>query len=559
MRRTQQGWAVAIAAAVIIGFGTSPAWAGESVQPLGDPPATTDPLPSSEAPRPEEPDQETPAPDEPSPGDVTPGTPTPVTPTPLDPPPPPTDELESSRPAPAAPDDAPRALSPFALTSVTPFGPGVHRLAGVDRFTTSVAISQRFAPNVPVVYVATGADFPDALSAAAPAAQLGGPLLLVQSYGIPAEVRNEIIRLAPDRIVVVGGEAVIGAGVYDELAMLAPTIIRLGGADRYESGELLIADAFTAAAEAFIATGNNFPDALAASAAAGSLGAPVFLVEGQAVRPSTIAALHELGVRTVRIAGGTSAVSVEIAQQLTDAGFTVLRHEGADRYLTAVAINAAVFGASAPVSAAFIANGDGFADALAGAALAGVVGGPLYVAQKWCVPQSVSTAIGALAPTARVLLGGPVVLSESVARDAVCAAWMKPASGRITDVFGPRAPICTPGGCTQSFHRGVDLGTGCYAPIYAAAAGRVVNAGWLGTYGNWVKIDHGASTHTGYAHIANGGMLVSVGQSVLAGQQIAWSGATGAATGCHLHFEVYENGTQVDPVPFMLDRGIRFG
>ncbi|RXZ46698.1 hypothetical protein ESP57_17675 [Agromyces fucosus] len=551
MRRTQRRWAVAIAAAVIIGFGSSPAWAGEVVGPQGDPPATTEPLPTSGAPSPEEPDEETPAPEEPSPGDASPA---PVAPTPT-----PTDEPESSTPAPAAPDDAPQALSPFALTSVTPFGPGVHRLAGADRFSTSVAISQRFASNVPVVYVATGADFPDALSAAAPAAHLGGPLLLTHSDSLPAVVRDEVVRLAPDRIVVVGGEAVIGAGVYDELAMLAPTIIRLGGADRYESGELLIADSFTAAAEAFIATGNNFPDALAASAAAGSLGAPVFLVDGESVRPSTIAALYELGVRTIRIAGGSSAVSVEIAQQLTGGGFTVLRHEGADRYLTAVAINAAVFGASAPVSAAFIANGDGFADALAGAALAGAVGGPLYVAQKWCVPQSVSTAIGALAPTARVLLGGPAALSDSVARDAVCAAWMKPASGRITDVFGPREPICTAGGCTQSFHRGVDLGTGCNAPIYAAAGGRVVSAGWLGTYGNWVKIDHGAYTHTGYAHIANGGILVSVGEWVLPGQQIAWSGATGAATGCHLHFEVYENGTQVDPVPFMLDRGIRLG
>ncbi|WP_281167459.1 cell wall-binding repeat-containing protein [Agromyces subbeticus] len=435
----------------------------------------------------------------------------------------------------------------------------MHRLAGVDRFATSVAISQRFAPNVPVVYVATGADFPDALSAAAPAAHLGGPLLLTHGGGLPTAVRNEVVRLAPGRIVVVGGEAVIGAGVYEELAMLAPAISRVGGADRYESGELLIADSFTTAAEAFVATGSNFPDALAASAAAGSLGAPVFLVDGESVRPSTITALSELGVRTVRIAGGSGAVSAQIAQQLTWAGFTVLRHEGADRYLTAAAINAAVFGASAPVKAAFIANGDGFADALAGAALAGVVGGPLYVARNWCVPQPVSTAIGALAPTARVLLGGPAVLSDSVGRDAVCAAWMKPAMGRITDVFGPRAPICTPGGCTQSFHRGLDLGTGCNAPIYAAAAGRVVNAGWLGTYGNWVRIDHGTSTHTGYAHIVNGGILVSVGQSVLAGQQIAWSGATGAATGCHLHFEVYENGTQVDPVPFMLDRGIRFG
>ena len=132
-------------------------------------------------------------------------------------------------------------------------------------------------------------------------------------------------------------------------------------------------------------------------------------------------------------------------------------------------------------------------------------------------------------------------------------------SGRITDGYGPRAPICTPSGCTQSFHRGVDLATGCSAPISAATAGRISTAGWVGTFGNFIRIAHGSGIDTGYAHLANGGILVGIGQSVRAGQQIGLSGATGAATGCHLHFEVYVNGTQVDPVPFMSARGVTFG
>jgi murein DD-endopeptidase MepM/ murein hydrolase activator NlpD len=172
----------------------------------------------------------------------------------------------------------------------------------------------------------------------------------------------------------------------------------------------------------------------------------------------------------------------------------------------------------------------------------------------------VSAAIDDLAPTSRVLLGGPSVVGDAVAAGTACAAeWTKPATGRITDGFGPREPICTSGGCTSSFHRGVDLATGCRAPIYAAAAGRVVTAAWVGTYGNFVKIAHAPGIDTAYAHLADGGILRSVGTSVRAGEQIGWSGATGAATACHLHFETYVDGTQVDPVPFMSARGVTFG
>ncbi|WP_234407301.1 M23 family metallopeptidase [Microterricola viridarii] len=137
--------------------------------------------------------------------------------------------------------------------------------------------------------------------------------------------------------------------------------------------------------------------------------------------------------------------------------------------------------------------------------------------------------------------------------------WAVPASGRITDNYGPRAVICGSGGCSSNFHRGTDIGTGCYSPIYAASAGTVVYSGWNGTYGNWIKIDHGNGVSTGYAHIRDGGRFVGVGEWVEAGQNIASSGTTGASDGCHLHFEAYVNGNRTDAVPFMADRGVPLG
>lgn len=137
--------------------------------------------------------------------------------------------------------------------------------------------------------------------------------------------------------------------------------------------------------------------------------------------------------------------------------------------------------------------------------------------------------------------------------------WAVPASGRITDGFGPRPVVCGGGSCSKGFHSGTDIGAGCSAPIYAASDGTVTYAGPNGTYGNFVQISNGNGIATGYAHIRSGGIFVSNGQRVSAGQNIASVGSTGASTGCHLHFEVRTNGTQINPQPFMADRGVPLG
>ncbi|MEL4320462.1 peptidoglycan DD-metalloendopeptidase family protein [Leifsonia sp. YIM 134122] len=151
--------------------------------------------------------------------------------------------------------------------------------------------------------------------------------------------------------------------------------------------------------------------------------------------------------------------------------------------------------------------------------------------------------------------GGGSVAGGSVGS----SGWAIPASGRITDGYGARPVLCGSGGCSGSFHYGADIGAGCGSPIYAAASGTVVYTGYLGTYGNYVKIDHGNGVATGYAHIGYGGTYVGVGQQVSAGQNIASVGTTGASTGCHLHYEVYNWGTRVNPFPWMADRGVPLG
>lgn len=299
---------------------------------------------------------------------------------------------------------------------------GVERLSGANRYSTAVAISQEYEPGVDVVYVATGSNYPDALSAAPAAAKQGGPLLLTPSSTLPSYVRAEIKRLQPKLIVVVGGSSVLPNSIYSELSALAPKIRRDGGADRYETSRIVIERAFLGGTEtAYFATGSNFPDALSASAAAGNSGSPVMLIRGKGtgIDNATAALIDDLGVTEAVIAGGTGVVSVAMERSLGNllGANSVIRYAGANRYSTSDAINSASF-SEAPK--AFFAVGTGFADALAGAALAGISSAPLYVVPGNCVPAYVVSNLNDYDTSSRVLLGGTGALGSGVAAMTPC-------------------------------------------------------------------------------------------------------------------------------------------
>ncbi len=136
------------------------------------------------------------------------------------------------------------------------------------------------------------------------------------------------------------------------------------------------------------------------------------------------------------------------------------------------------------------------------------------------------------------------------------SGWAKPVTGWISDSFGWRI---SPTAGASSYHRGTDIAAGCGRPLYAATSGTVVYAGWNGSYGNFVLIDHGNGIATAYAHIQPGGILVSYGQYVDVATNIALVGTTGASTGCHSHFEVRINGEATDAEVFMRNQGITLG
>ncbi|MFP3464422.1 cell wall-binding repeat-containing protein [Leifsonia sp. SIMBA_070] len=306
--------------------------------------------------------------------------------------------------------------------------PSSQRVAGGDRFYTAAAISQAAYPSpaagTVTAFVANGLDFPDALAAAPAAAKAGGPLLLTMPGAVPAATMNELARLKPQKIYVVGGPAVIAQAVLDQLATVQPnqSVERIYGGSRFDTSIQISEKIFGTSAgahTAYLASGLGFPDALSAGGAAGAHGQPVLLVNGglATADSGTVNALVALGVTTVKIVGGTSIISPDFESSLRSLGFTVARVWGSDRFATSMVVNQDAFGTAA-IPAAFFASGTTFPDALAGAAWAGKTQSPLLVTQAGCMYAG--SAEIAMRSQVLTTLGGGNALGDQVGGLAVC-------------------------------------------------------------------------------------------------------------------------------------------
>jgi putative cell wall-binding protein len=195
----------------------------------------------------------------------------------------------------------------------------------------------------------------------------------------------------------------------------APTFVRQQGVDRYGTAAAISSVAFAPGVPvAFVVSGETFPDAVAAGPVAAALGGPVLLVRRNGLPNATAGELQRLDPAQIVVVGGPSAVNqgvVDALDQFTDG--IVSRVEGADRYATAAALSAEVFGAPAPT--VYLATGQSFADALTGgAALAGTVGGPVLLVQRDAIPAATVDELERLTPADIIVLGGTAAVSDAV-------------------------------------------------------------------------------------------------------------------------------------------------
>ena len=282
----------------------------------------------------------------------------------------------------------------------------VNRIAGADRFATAIAVSNAAFPTAAsagAVVIARSDDYPDALVGTTLAAAKDAPLLFASGGTLLPTTEQEIQRvLSTGRTVyLLGGTSAIPATVATALTGLGYTVVRYAGADRYGTA-LAVADALGDPTTVLLATGVNFPDALAAGPAAAHVGGVVLLTDGTTL-PSSVSAYLTAHPGRVYAVGGPAVVAYPPATALV----------GTDRYATATAVATQFFTAPTTIG---IASGATFADALSGGAMLAHTAGPLVLSDPGVLSAPTSSYLttnqGTLTTTS--LFGGTSALSSAV-------------------------------------------------------------------------------------------------------------------------------------------------
>ena len=275
-------------------------------------------------------------------------------------------------------------------------------------------------------------------------------MLLVRPGTIPSTVVAELKRLKPENITVLGGSNAVSKTVEEALDPFTKgKVTRQSGADRYGTAAAVAEKTFPHGVKtAYLASGEDFPDALAGVPAAALQNGPLLLTRPGALPTSTSNALSELGVENVIVLGGDNAVS-ERVEHIVGLTHHVTRLEGPDRYGTSVAISKASFAGTGTV---FLATGEQFADALSGGAAAGSISAPLLLTRPTTLPPAVLDELKRLHTGRIVILGGNAAIDDDVKR-AIDAALNPPSQIHkavlVTDRH-VRRPTRSLRGCLES-------------------------------------------------------------------------------------------------------------
>ncbi|MCA1065270.1 cell wall-binding repeat-containing protein [Rossellomorea aquimaris] len=301
-----------------------------------------------------------------------------------------------------------------ALEAVTGIGQaniGADRISGADRYETAVEISKEGWEQSDVAVIATGRNYPDALSATPLAYHHDAPLLLTNTTTLPQSVKDELVRLNVKKVILVGGKSVISPDVEKELKNLGiKTVSRISGADRYETS-VKIAEQLGFTDRAVVATGQSFADALSIAPIAAALEMPILLTKKSGTPEAVRSYMEESMFEQFYVIGGESAIPEESAEEFMN----YERLSGSDRYETNSSI-IHYFSGELNMSTPFIATGKNYPDALAGSALAALNGNPVVLTHPKEVQFTTMDTLATFAPVTDryYILGGEGAVSSSV-------------------------------------------------------------------------------------------------------------------------------------------------
>ncbi|MBN8210725.1 cell wall-binding repeat-containing protein [Bacillus sp. NTK071] len=309
----------------------------------------------------------------------------------------------------------------LSIIPVETDGELVDVVAGENRIETAIEVSKKMYPEgttADTVFIATGYNFPDALSAGPLASAYDAPILLAGSKGMLSdEVLNEISRLKAKNVMILGGENAISKKVNTQLANIGVStadIERLSGANRYDTNVQIInklAEKGSKSKEVFLATGKNFADALSAASIAGANDMPIILTDGQSL---TDEAKKLMTGKMVYVLGGDAVISDQVVE-MADKIATTKRLAGANRYGTLVEIHKEL---GSNTDNLFVANGRNFPDALAASPLVVKDQGSMFLVESNKIPKEIESYLVKYFTTTDVsgatVLGGDNAVNKEV-------------------------------------------------------------------------------------------------------------------------------------------------
>jgi putative cell wall-binding protein len=252
----------------------------------------------------------------------------------------------------------------FAIPTLASTYTIINRIAGVDRYATAVEIARKGWTQSDYVVLAYGENFPDALSAGVLAKKYNAPILLTSSNALPDVTMQALTDLQAKNVIIIGGTGVISSSIETKLQQLGIITMRIGGYDRYETA-IKIAQQLDRPSELIVTTGEDYPDALSIAPIAAAKQIPIILVPKNSLPSSVKDYIATLSVSKTYVVGDSSIIDDSVFNQFSNPE----RIAGADKYERNIAINQK-FGNEFNPSGICLATGEGFADALTGAAYA---------------------------------------------------------------------------------------------------------------------------------------------------------------------------------------------
>lgn len=298
-------------------------------------------------------------------------------------------------------------------------GLSTERIAGADRFATAAAVAERMGTEHGLAFVASGRALVDALSAAGPAAELGAPILYVDSDEVPQVTASALNDLGVARTVLVGGTSVVSTAVESSL----PGVIRIAGSNRHATAAEVAAfarDKGVDTGRVHLARSDVFADALPA----GAVGAALLLSPSDSLADAA-GSFVEDSSRGVTLLGGPAALRARVEHEACEASAAtpkayggsgscapVDRIAGENRYATAAEVSKELFPGGA--HAAVVAGDEGLVDGLAAGPLARSLGGPVLLTRGDELPNVTADELSRLGVTEVIVVGGEAVISQSV-------------------------------------------------------------------------------------------------------------------------------------------------